>query len=300
VSSNTPLDPQFSFLRKSKQKGIPFYFWLQDVTGLATYVILRKKIPLLGILIGKYYIYLERRILRQSDKIILITEDFLTLLKEWGIDQSKAVVIPNWAPIDQISLQPKDNPWTREHELIGKFCFMYTGTLGLKHNPDLLLELARHYQNEKNISIVVISETMGANWLKSKKEELSLDNLLILDFQPFDEMQYVLASADVLIAILEEDAGVYSVPSKVLTYLCSQRPLLLAVPEENLAARIVNSSQSGIVVRSNDSTQIIHAADQLLRNPAECKRFGENARRYAELNFDIRIIADQFEDLFIS
>lgn len=300
LSGNTPLDPQASLLRKCKQLGIPFVFWLQDVTGLATYLILKKKIPLVGYLIGQYYIHLERKLLNQSDKIILITEDFLPLLNNWEVDQGKAVVIPNWAPINEIPYQSRDNHWAKDHDLIDKFCFMYTGTLGLKHNPHLLLELAIHYKDTPDVAIVIVSETTGAKWLRERKEELSLENLIILEFQPFDQMQYVLASADVLVAILEEDAGIFSVPSKVLTYLCSQRPLLLAVPKMNRAARVVAESQSGIVVSSNETDAFTQAADELLRNPAERKRFGENARKYAEQNFDIQSIADQFENFIFS
>jgi len=297
ISADTPLDPQASLLKKCKKLGIPFVFWLQDVVGLATYLILKNKIPVLGSLIGKYYINLERQLLRQSEKIILITEDFLPLLEGWNIDQSKTVVIPNWAPINEIPIRPRDNQWAKEHDLIDKLCFMYTGTLGLKHNPVLLLELAIHYKDKPNVMIVIVSETIGANWLREKKEELSLKNLIILDFQPFDQMQYVLASADVLLAILDEDAGIFSVPSKVLTYLCAQRPLLLAVPEENFSARIVTQSQAGIVVNSNDVVGFIRGAEDLLRDDSLRDSFGKNGRSYAEKNFDIQLITDKFETI---
>jgi glycosyltransferase involved in cell wall biosynthesis len=300
VSSNTPLDSQSFLIQQCQKNAIPFYFWLQDVTGLATYMILKKKLPVIGNLIGKYYINVERRLLNESDKIILITEDFLSLLNSWEIDQTKTVIIPNWAPIDEIQLQSRNNHWARDHGLIDKLCLMYTGTLGLKHNPHLLLELANHYRNRPNVVIVIISETIGAKWLRDKKDEQSLNNLIILEFQPFDQMQYVLASADVLVAILEEDAGIFSVPSKVLTYLCSQRPLLLAVPKMNLAARIVSENQSGIVVSSNEPAAFTQAADELIQNPDMRKMFGMNARAYAEKNFNIQLITDQFEKVLIS
>ncbi len=300
ISANTPLDSQSSLLNLCKHEGIPFIFWLQDVTGLATYMILKKKFPVFGNLIGNYYIQMERQLLQQSDKIIVITEDFLSLLNSWGIDQSKAVVIPNWAPIDEIPVQSRDNQWARDQGIIDKICFMYTGTLGLKHNPDLLLELAVHYKKNPNIVILIVSETIGAKWLREKKDELALENIIIKEFQPFDQMQYVLASADILVAILEENAGVFSVPSKVLTYLCSQRPLLLAVPEMNLAARIVTESQSGIVVSSNEPAAFTQAADELISNPEKRQIYGKNARLFAEGNFDIHLITDRFEDVLLS
>ena len=55
---------------------------------------------------------------------------------------------------------------------------------------------------------------------------------MLLPYQPFGRLSEVLASADVLVALLESDAGAYSVPSKVLTYLAAGRPILGAIPAE--------------------------------------------------------------------
>ena len=97
----------------------------------------------------------------------------------------------------------------------------------------------------------------------------------------------VLGSADVLVAILEADAGVFSVPSKVLSYFCAGRPVLLAVPRENLAAKIVVESGAGLVVEPSDVAGFCRAAQQLIdrRNCARRVRprrppLRRNALRY--------------------
>lgn len=61
---------------------------------------------------------------------------------------------------------------------------------------------------------------------------------MILPFQPFEDLPAVLASADLLLAILTEDAARFCVPSKVWTGFCAARPNLLVVPEFNQAAKI--------------------------------------------------------------
>jgi glycosyltransferase involved in cell wall biosynthesis len=105
----------------------------------------------------------------------------------------------------------------------------------------------------------------------------------------------VIGSADVLVAILEPDAGVFSVPSKVLTYLCAARPVLLAVPKENLAAKIVTSSGAGLVVEPTDIAGFCAAAKHLIDSPDLRDQFAKAARQYAENHFDIHRIGDQFE-----
>jgi glycosyltransferase involved in cell wall biosynthesis len=99
----------------------------------------------------------------------------------------------------------------------------------------------------------------------------------------------------VLLAILEPDAGVFSVPSKVLSYLCAARPLLLAVPQENLAAKIVAQNKAGLVVNPEDTAAFIQAAVLLREDSGLREELGRNGRNYAETHFNIEKITNKFE-----
>lgn len=268
--------------------------WVQDIYGIAIKRILNKRIPLIGSFIGNYYIWQEKRLLQQSDEIILITEDFIELMDEWGIEAHKRHIVRNWTPLDELPVRPKKNAWARQHDLDDKFCFLYAGTLGLKHNPELLLRLAIHFQDNPQVRVVVISEGLGADWLREKKHEHHLSNLELFDFQPFAQMPDVLGSADVLLAILEPDAGIYSAPSKVLTYLCAERALLLAIPPENLSAQIVSQHSAGLVVPPQHVLDFLQAADRLLTDTELRQTCARNGRAYAENTFDIARIGDLF------
>lgn len=300
IFGNTPSEAQAIVYWRCRRMGIRFVFWVQDMYGIAIHKILSKRLPVLGAWIGRFYVWLDKYLLRRSARVVLITEDFRPLLQQWGIDHAKTCVIPNWAPLVDLPVRPKNNPWSRAQGLADKFCLLYSGTLGMKHNPDLLVRLAEHFRHDDNIRIVIISEGLGANWLKTQQREKDLHNLVLLDYQPFDQFADVLGTADVLLAILEPDAGIFSVPSKVLSYLCAQRPLLLAVPPENLAARIVARSEAGVVVPPKDAVGFIAAANQLYENADLRHRLGENGRHYAERHFDIEQITDQFVEIIQS
>ena len=113
-------------------------------------------------------------------------------------------------------------------------------------------------------------------------------------FQPFDQLSEVLASADVLLVILEPDAGVFSVPSKVLSSLAAGRPILGSIPGRNLAARLVMRAGAGVVVEPEDAEGLIAAARALLADAPARDAAGKAARAYAESAFDIQTIADRF------
>lgn len=300
LSGNTPLDAQRPLLRHCHKCGVRFVFWAQDLIGVAAERILKAKIPVIGGLIGRYYAATERSLLRKSDGIVLITEDFSALMHDWGIEDERLYVIENWAPLEEVPVRPQANEWSRRRDLAGKACLLYAGTLGMKHNPELLLQLALRFREEDDVRVVVVSQGLGADWLAEKKREHDLDNLLLLGFQPFEAMPDVLATAAILLAVLEPDAGIFSVPSKVLTYLCAARPVLLAVPPENLAARIVTQNEAGRTVPPTDAAGFVKAAADLLEDDTLRRRLAQNGRRYAEETFDIERITDDFERVFES
>ncbi len=143
--------------------------------------------------------------------------------------------------------------------------------------------------------MVVVSEGRGADWLRRRREEERLSNLRLLPFQPYPELPDVLASGDVLLTLLEADAGAFSVPSKVLSYLCAGRALLAAVPADNLAAEVVRRSGGGVLVEPGDEGDLVANATRLLADTGRREALGRCARRYAEENFDVAGIGDKFE-----
>ena len=73
--------------------------------------------------------------------------------------------------------------------------------------------------------------------------------------------------------------------------------MLLAVPKENLAAKIVVACGAGPVVEPADIRGFCTEARQLIDSPELRDQYGRAARQYAETHFDIRRIGDQFESI---
>ncbi|MEM8487977.1 MAG: glycosyltransferase family 4 protein [Bacteroidota bacterium] len=296
LSANTPLDAQIKIQRTCAAHSIPFVFWLQDLISIATNQILSQKIPVAGHMVGALYTALEKKLLQRSDAIVAITDGFSNQLRRWSVDMQRVVTIPNWAPINRIPVTDKRNAWAQAQRLDNAFCFMYTGTLGMKHNPAFLLELAKAFRNQNDVRVVVVSQGKGASWLATEKEKLHLDNLLLYPYQPADQLPQVLGTADVLVALLDAKAGAFSVPSKVLTYLCAQRPLLLALPKDNQAATLVKTINAGLITGSEDKQAFIAGAQQLYADQAQRNTLGQHARAHAKEAFSIEKICTAFEE----
>lgn len=223
ISGNTPTEAQSTIVKVSRKSGASFVFWVQDFYSIAVSKLLRKKMGAVGAAIGGYYRFLERGQFASSDAIVVITDSFADVAKNWVSCEDKIFTIENWGALNEITPHPKHNDWAQRHGLADTFNFLYSGTLALKHNPQLLVDLAKEVKGRANV--VVVSQGVGVTDLERAKQEHSIDNLILLPLQPFADLPKVLATSDVTVATIEPDAGMFSVPSKVQSYFCAQRPV---------------------------------------------------------------------------
>ncbi|MBP7930337.1 MAG: glycosyltransferase family 4 protein [Acidimicrobiia bacterium] len=284
--ANTPLDVMRKIDKWCKANDSKMVFWIQDFYGIASRRILSERMGRPGDLIGRFYERIERRLVKSADHLVLISGAHLDMVEQMGAPRSKCTVLENWAIIDDYPIADRDNHWAADQGVDETINLIYSGTLGLKHNPDLLSGLARGLSDVPQARVIVISEGVGADVLAETKAAQGLDNLVLLPFQPYEWLPEVLGSADVLIALLTYDAGDFSVPSKVLSYLCAGRPIVGSIPRSNLAAQIIEREDAGTCVNPEDEQGFLDAVRQMVSMPAqERAALGRNARTYAERTF---------------
>ncbi|MGH9211169.1 MAG: glycosyltransferase family 4 protein [Acidimicrobiales bacterium] len=291
LACNVPLLAQVEAARWLRRAGIPWVFWMQDLYSVAAGAEAEVRAGIVGRAIGHGFERLERRLVSRASQVVAITEDFRPHLARWGAKQ-RCSVIENWAPLADLPERPRDNAWRWNQGLGDRFVFLYSGTLGLKHRPELLYDLAA--QHVDDAEVVVISEGRGEARLRELLAARPVPNLRVLPFQPFEDYPDVIAAADVLVALLEPTAGRFSVPSKVLSYLCAGRPVLGAIPLGNLAARTIERAGAGLVVPPTDQEAFLLAAKRLRGEPSLRSAAGTRARAYAERTFDTERVTERF------
>jgi glycosyltransferase involved in cell wall biosynthesis len=294
LSGNTPIDVQAYLVQHCHQAGIAFVHWVQDVYFRALEFLLERRLGRLAQIPILPFRQLEKSVARRSDAVVVIAPEFASLLSRWGVPDSRVTVIENWATLDDVAPAPKRNPWSDSNGLASAVTFLYSGTLGFKHRPDLIYELARSTRGRAKV--VVLTDGFGRRYLESRPR---LENLLVRGFEPYERLPQVLASADVLLATLAADAARFAIPSKVMTYLAAGRAVLLAAPLGNPAALAVQQSGGGIVVDPDDPAAWSRAAIALAGDAELRQTLGRRARQYAERTFRIGTIADRFEQVMV-
>jgi glycosyltransferase involved in cell wall biosynthesis len=300
VACNVQLFSLAAVRRYLVRSGRPWVLWHQDICSLAVAGEINRRLPkALGGPLGRWAEALERAQVRSADRVVAIGDAFVSQYRQWQLPTDRVDVIPNWAPLDELVPGERDNAWAREQQLPQQpVRLLYAGTLGRKHKPLLLLDLLDAAKARGiDATLVVCSEGLGADELAEAARHRS--DVRMLGYQPAERFAEVLASADVMVALLEPYAAAFSVPSKVLSYLSAGRPTIALVPEGNPAADDVRAA--GGFVADPSGAGVEQAAGWLAHtvrtDPGALTRLGQQARQLAEKQFDIGAIADRFEDV---
>ena len=167
---------------------------------------------------------LERRALRGCAAIVVIGKEFVGPLRRMVPAPTPVHCIANWAPLSDLPVRPKVNPLSCRLGLDRRFVFLYSGTLGLKHDTELLLELGAHDPGLARHGARRVLRGTGRAARGRRGTRSRAHDHRVIEYQPYERLPELLGAADVLVAVLGRNTALHSVPSKVLTYHAAGPP----------------------------------------------------------------------------
>ena len=206
-------------------------------------------------LIVKYWGKINRKIFRKANRIFTLTDGMKEALSAY-VNFDKIEVIPIWT--DNKFLRPlekKQNPFIKKHNISEKFVILYSGNLGHTHDIETIVELASTINNPE-IIFVIIGEGEKEVLLAKMIQEYNLQNVLMLPWQPTDQLPYTLSSADLAIVTLGKDASTLSVPSKTFNYLSVGAPVLCIGSKKSELHRLINQYGIGKCFQKNEISEM--------------------------------------------
>ncbi len=278
----------------ARNRQIPVIYWLQDLQGRAMHDLLGRKFGFIGRVVGGLADIWEEEILERSRMVITIAVGHEAALPLAIRRERRHAILENWANIQEFPPLHVQNDWSQRVGIDDTRNIIYSGTLGFKHDLAMFTKLAVALQNRPDIRIVIVSSGEAAKHVEKQAIDKGLKNLMVLPFQPYEDVPKVLASAALLIAPLDPSAGSFCVPSKILSYLCAGRPTVLAIDGSNPAARMIAAADAGAVVPPGNTEAFISAVTSLLDNPQRALHQGRSARAYAEKAFCLDNIVARF------
>ena len=282
-----------------KFRGIPFVYNLQDIFPDSLY---NNGLANKGGILWKIGRVIENFTYKHADKIIVISEDFKKNIMAKGVSEEKIVVVYNW--VDQnavVNIDRENNKLFDKYNLDrSKFYIEYSGNIGLSQNMDMLLEVMEDLQdNYPDINLVLVGEGAYKAQVEKIVADKQLKNVVMLPFQPYEDISYVFSLGDVGLVISKPGTGAASVPSKTWSIMSASRPVL-ANFDENELKDILAGNECGIFTKAGDKEAFKQSIITLYENRELCKQYGKNGRQFVMDNLTREVGTQKYVDVIKS
>tara|TARA_B100000579_G_scaffold424051_1_gene427982 strand:- start:2049 stop:3281 length:1233 start_codon:yes stop_codon:yes gene_type:complete len=248
----------------------------------------------------KSLLYLVESIIYNfSERITVISNGFKKNLIKKKVSYEKIKIIPNWIDTDEITPIDNLNNFKNNNQLNNNFIVLYAGTIGLVSGAEILIPVAKSLAKYKDIKILLIGDGIIKERLQELSKNEKLGNIKFLPFQPREILSEVLSSSDVSIVTMKKNCGFSSVPSKVLGYMSSGKPLIASVDKGSDTHNLILNSNCGLAVPPENSEEIVSAILYLYHNQTEARKMGTNAREYVVKNFSKDSILNSYISFFL-
>ena len=141
---------------------------------------------------------------------------------------------------------------------------------------------------------LIVGDGMSAKDIKRSVSEQGLSGMFFFEgMHPMEEMPCYTGIADALIATLKSE-GVedFSIPAKVMSYMASGRPILIAMEGE--ISEIIERAGCGFASKPNDDDALYRNIKTLYAmSREEREAMGERAFRYQQEHFERNRSVDQ-------
>lgn len=271
-----PMGSQYRLVKAAKKYGIPVAMHIQDVYPES----LTNKMPsLVGGVLRSLILPMDKFILRNSDKVIAISEKMKDyLVKTRGIDERKCSVVINWQDETEFMNYEK----SAVHEVHEKFTFMYMGNIGPVAGVDLLID-AFEIAHIDNARLVIA----GSGSMKATLQNKAKDNPNIEFWDvPNGKVPEIQAKANVMMLPIKKGAASSSIPSKLPAYMFSAKPIIGSMDQDSDTANAITEAGCGYIVEPENKEQL---ADMMLKmaekDRNELAAMGKRGQEYALNHF---------------
>lgn len=252
-----------------------------------------------GSLIWKIGRIVENITYRYADKIIVISEDFKKNIMAKGVPEEKIVVIYNWVDQNAVIDVPREQNklFDKYNFDRSKFYIEYSGNIGLTQNMDMLLEVMEELQaTYPDICLALVGEGAYKSQVEKIVEDKQLKNVVMIPFQPYEDISHVFSLGDAGIVISKPGVGANSVPSKTWSIMSASRPVL-ANFDENELKDILAGNECGIFTKAGDKNAFKQSIITLYENRDLCKIYGENGRKFVMANLTREVGTQKYVDV---
>jgi colanic acid biosynthesis glycosyl transferase WcaI len=263
--------------RISKRLGVPFGLIVQDLSGAGA----RQSGLQGGALISKFAQVVEGRALHAADRLVVVSPAMKDVVIGFGVKSRRINQILNYsartiANEDKTSARRKFG-WATED-----FVVIHTGNMGAKQDLENVVRAADVLTGESQIKIYLVGHGNQENILKALCEGKS--NIAVLPAVSDADYSALLSAADLLLVNERSTQMEMSLPSKLTSYLYSERPVLAAVPRGGATWKFLDGVAE--LVEAADPKALAKKIEELSHNQIRLKELAKLGSEFAKKHLD--------------
>ena len=282
-----PIASQYLIIKICKKFKIETVTHIQDIYPET----LINKLPLLRSFFYKLLLPIDKYILVASRTVVTISSGMKSrLIETRSLAEDKVKIVYNWQNIK------KANNVERKKE---GFTMMFLGSLSPSAQIESIINAFGELENEKANLVIA-----GSGSEKEKLQKISKGySGAKIEFisAPSDEVANIQSQADVLVLSLREGVGKIALPSKLVSYMFSGKPVLAIVEKNCDIEQIIRESDGGWVVEQNKTDEIKNRMLELINLEANIlKEKGENSLNFAINNLSREANLSKLEKIILN
>lgn len=243
----------------------------------------------------------EGALYRRAARVVTISERFFSLLRDLGVSAEAISHIPNW--IDPDAVHPQHASRSMRARLGAgddDFLVVHAGNMGKKQALQYVVDAAGSLPIDSRVHITLVGDGPQVPDLRSRIAGRNLARVRLVPLLPSDEVPAMLAAADILLVSQRAEVIDSVLPSKILSYMASGRPIIAAVNGLSATADLVRAADCGLVVPPEDADALRAGLEMLSRDPDKRLRMGKNGRRHVVERFSKVAVLRQWDALLAS
>ncbi len=241
--------------------------------------------PLAGVLLSVLK-WRRDRAWRNAAACVTLGEAMAQVVSARGVEPSRLMVIPNWAPRELHEPPTAEAVAERRRRwgCAGKFVVAYSGNLGRVHEFSTLLDAAARLADDPAIAFLFIGQGPRFAEVAADVQRRGLGNVRLLPPEPRSGLAAALAAADVHCVTLRPAYARLVYPSKLAGALAAGRPVVFVGSPDGDIARLLRARDCGASFPPGAADALAETLRQWRAAPGPAAQRGTRARAaYLEL-----------------
>ena len=263
--------------RIAKKFGIPFGLIVQDLSGAGA-----KQSGLRGgALVSKIANAIEGSALKAAHQLIVVSPAMRDVVSGFGVDSERTSMILNYSArnIESVTKSTARGKFDLGSE---DFVVVHTGNMGAKQDLENVVEAAEILGVNSGVKIYLVGHGNQENTLKQLCA--GRKNISVIGAVPDEDYSALLSAADLLLVNERSTQMEMSLPSKLTSYLYSERPVIAAVPRGGATWKFLDGIAE--LVEAGNPKALADSIIKLQNDSAKMEKRAMDGLAFAKANLE--------------